>query len=204
MRNKSFKRSINSLDEIDVDINMDTQSAVTHFVSEYPEYANMDQEQLREDIEILRSTPVIDLVRDYFKLNGYDLALTLFNHSLVDNPEDAYMDLTGNTSGMYGYIKRLLIQDGFFGQMLSFARRSTSPGSIVNGGDWSFEDGDLYYSIHLFNWYRSRLAYDHAIFEIRDTYDFDSMTIPGIVATMAGTNDYNVVIAGTVEGGALI
>lgn len=180
------------------------EDVLSAFLSQYPEYESINYSELSHDIELLLENPVVVAVRTFFSSNGYDLALTLFNHSLLDNPADLYYDLIGVNSGLKAHIKNELIRDGFFGLMLSFSRYSTSYGTETIE-DYAFDDkdSDMYWAIHRFTWVRTRTMYDKAYFKIQDTYDFESMTIPGIVAGLSGTNDFFVEIYGLVQGGAL-
>lgn len=63
----------------------------------------------------------------------------------------------------------------------------------------------MYWSIHGFTWTRSRTALGTASFVIDDVDDFNKwQDIPGIVAGLAGTNDYDIYIAGVVENGVIL
>ena len=61
---------------------------IAAFTSKYPEYATQD---IKDDVIALQSNVTADLVRDFYKLNGYTIALALFNHSLTANPAKAYL-----------------------------------------------------------------------------------------------------------------
>lgn len=173
------------------------------FLSAYPEYNNLNIDQLASDVEILRWNPVVEIVRSYFKSNGYDLALDLFNHSLTEDPEDATCTLTGETEGMYGHIRNLLTDDPFLGKMITFAKQSSRKETITDTSH-TFEDGDLKWAIHGFTWTRTRTSYGVADFTIYDIYDFNKWKdIPGIVAGVCGTHEFDIYINGTVKNGVI-
>jgi len=175
---------------------------VRRFLNEYPEYA-MEQEQIIDDINILRFNPVVETVRTFFSQKGYELSLVLFNHSLTDNPEPASLSLTGNTSGIYSHIRRELRLDPFLNIMKSFADAGNSIETIKDSS-YTFDDGDLYWAIHGFTWTRTRTRIGRADFAIDDIYDFNKwQDIPGIVAGISGTHDFDVHIDGVVELGLI-
>ena len=62
--------------------------------------------------------------------------MTFFNHSLTPDPADATMDMIGNSSGMYGYVKGLLYVDEFVYEMVRFSRADSSYSTISNSSDW--------------------------------------------------------------------
>ncbi|WP_312810181.1 hypothetical protein [Sedimentibacter sp.] len=176
---------------------------VDQFILAYPDYAAMDREELTSNIELLRANIVVTAVRAFFSSNGYDLALDLFNHSLTENPAPATLELTGNYGGMYSHIRTLLRDDGFVSDMVRFAREGSNYKTLSDSSR-PFENGDLYWAIHGFTWKRTRTNYDRAYFNIIDVYDFNKWKdIPGIVAGLAGTNDFDIEISGLVEGGTL-
>lgn len=176
---------------------------VEQFILEFPEYRDMDRDKLISDIELLRFNPVVGTVRAFFNSRGYELALTLFNHSLTDNPAPSTLDLTGNYSGMYSHIKGLLYDDGFVEDMAKFARAGSNYETISNSSR-PFQNGDLYWAIHGFTWKRTRTMHDKAYFKIIDVYDFNKWKdIPGIVAGFSGTNDFDIEIYGLVQNGTL-
>ena len=189
-KNKSMENPVND------------EEFLEKFLEEYPEYRTIGQEQLTENVKMLRFNPVVEAVRAFFKGNGYDLSLDLFNHSLSDNPATASLTLTGNTAGMYGHIRKELTKDPFLGKMMTFATKNSSYES-QNTSD-AFNNGDLYWSIHNFDLSRTRTALGKANFRIHDTYDFNKWKdIPGIVAGIAGTHDFEVYIYGLVQNGAI-
>lgn len=185
-------------------LELETSITLEDFLMAYPEYRDYNKEQLEKEINLLRFNPVVTAVRTFLKNMGYKLSLTFFNHSLTPDPADSTMDMTGNTSGMYGHVKGLLYVDGFVDAMVRFSRANSSYSTISNSSDWIFDKGDLYWSIHGFTWKRTRTKYDKAYFKIIDVYDFNKwQDVPGMVAGFAETNDFNIELYGLVENGTL-
>lgn len=150
----------------------------------------------------LRANPVVVAVRAFFSSNGYDLALDLFNHSLTEDPATASLSLTGNTEGMYGHIRSELSADPFLDKMKTFANKSGT--ETLSDSSYTFDNGDLYWAIHGFTWTRSRTSKGTASFAIDDVYDFNKWKdIPGIVAGLAGTHDFDIHIEGLVQNGVI-
>lgn len=192
-----FQESDNGLA---TDVDMDTY--VDAFLLKYPEYKSEDRATLTAELELLRANPVVTAVRSFFSLRDYKLALALFNHSLVSNPVDLNYTLINNTGGLYSHIKELLRVEGFTNKMISFSRAGTNKTSLTT--DEEFRVGDLYWSIHGYDWKRTRTAYNKAYFKIIDTYDFNKWKdIPGIVAGYAGTHPYSLEIYGLVQNGQM-
>lgn len=182
---------------------MDNNDFLTQFLSAYPEYNNLNIDQLTSDVEILRWNPAVELVRAFFSSNGYDLALDLFNHSLTEDPENAICTLTGNTDGMYGHIRTLLTNDPFLDKLIAFSEES-SIRETIRDTSHIFESGDLYWAIHGFTWTRTRQAIGCADFIIYDKYDFNKwQDIPGIVAGISGTNEFDIFIYGKLLNGVI-
>lgn len=200
-KEEGFVNSIQSIDSItDEEVNMDIY--VEQFIEQYPEYKNVDKDELKEDLKMLRANPVVSAVRYFFSSNGYDLALTLFNHSLTDNPAPANMTLIGNNSGIYSHIKGLLYNDGFIEMMNDFSQAGSNYYSPDPTTDYAFQNGDLYWAIHGFTWKKTRTMFNKAYFKIIDEYDFEKWRdIPGVVAGFAGTNDFSIEIYGLVQNG---
>lgn len=174
---------------------------LTQFMAAYPEYAG-NEAQIAVDVATLRANPVVVAVRAFFSSKGYDLALDLFNHSLTENPATASLSLTGNTEGMYGHIRSELTADPFLDKMKTFANKSGT--EKLSDSSYTFDNGDLYWDIHGFTWTRSRTSKGVASFAIDDVYDFNKWKdIPGIVAGLAGTHDFDVHIGGLVQNGAI-
>lgn len=171
------------------------------FVTAYPEYEERES-QIAKDVELLRANVVAEAVRAFFSLNGYDLALDLFNHSLTEEPATASMSLTGNTEGMYGHVRGLLTDDPFLDKMKSFANKSGT--ETITDSSYTFDSGDLYWAIHGFTWTRKRTSTGTASFTIDDVYDFNKWKdIPGIVAGLAGTHEFDIKITGLVQNGVI-
>ena len=174
------------------------------FQSTYPEYRNAD---IEGDVVTLQSNVTANLVRDFFNLNGYTIALALFNHSLTSNPAKAYLDIIGNTGGIYSDIRtQLTSKYDFVQKMITFSRAGSNQVTISNSSDYIFNktNTDMYWAIHGFTWKRTRTAYNKAYFKIIDIYDFESgPSITGVVASMAGTHDFDVEIYGLVQNGVL-
>lgn len=174
---------------------------LTEFVAAYPEYAGMET-QIADDVELLRANVVAEAVMAFFALNGYDLALSLFNHSLTANPATVSISLTGNTSGIYGHIRTELTNDPFLNEMKTFANKTGT--DTISDSSYTFDSGDLYWAIHGFTWTRTRTSYGYATFAIDDVYDFNKWKdIPGIVAGIAGTHDFDVHIDGAIQNGVI-
>ena len=174
---------------------------LTQFITAYPEYAG-NRAQIANDVATLRANPVVVAVRAFFSSNGYDLALDLFNHSLTENPATASLSLTGNTEGMYGHIRSELSADPFLDKMKTFANKSGT--ETLSDSSYTFDNGDLYWAIHGFTWTRSRTSKGTASFAIDDVYDFNKWKdIPGIVAGLAGTHDFDIHIEGLVQNGVI-
>ena len=174
---------------------------LTQFITTYPEYGD-NRIQIADDVALLRANPVVVAVRAFFSSNGYDLALDLFNHSLTENPATASLSLTGNTEGMYGHIRSELSADPFLDKMKTFANKSGT--ETLSDSLYTFDNGDLYWAIHGFTWTRSRTTKGTASFAIDDIYDFNKWKdIPGIVAGLAGTHDFDIHIEGLVQNGVI-
>lgn len=176
---------------------------IDEFVAMYPEYADVN---IEEDIVTLQDNVTADLVRDFFRGKGYTISLALFNHSLTENPEKAYLDIIGNTAGIYYDVrKQLTTEYDFFSKMVTFSRAASSyKTETVKTYVFDKVNTDMYWAIHKFDWKRTRTAYDKAYFKIIDTYDFASgPSITGVVASMAGTHDFPVEIYGLVQNGVL-
>lgn len=174
---------------------------LAEFIATYPEYAGMEN-QIADDVELLRANIVVGAVRAFFSANGYDLALDLFNHSLTDNPATASLTLTGNTGGMYSHIRSELSNDPFLSKMTSFANKSGT--ESITDSSYTFDNGDLYWAIHGFTWTRTRTSARTASFAIDDVYDFNKwQDIPGIVAGLAGTHEFDIHIGGLVKNGVI-
>lgn len=176
------------------------EELLAEFLQAYPEYKDMDADTLVANVETLNDNIVVSAVRKFFDSNGYTFSLDLFNHSLNDNPAMVAYTLTRHTEGMYGYLKGLLTTDPFLDEMVRFSEESNSY-KRVSDSSYTFDSGDLFWSIHGFTWTRTRTQYGRASFTIDDIYDFDPHSIPGVVAGWAGTNDFDVYIAGVVENG---
>ncbi len=176
---------------------------VSDFIEEYPEYIN---ENIKDDIVTLQSNVTVDLVRDFYIGNGYNIALALFNHSLTAKPAKAYLDMIGNTGGIYNDIRVQLTQKyDFVTQMINFSRKGSSYETNTTK-DYVFDkiNTDMYWAIHKFEWKRTRTLYNKAYFKIIDIYDFaGGPAIFGVVASMAGTHDFDVEIYGLVQNGVL-
>lgn len=174
---------------------------IAAFVRAYPQYAGQES-RISKDVELLRTNVVAEYVKIWFRDRGYDLALDLFSHSLMDNPATASMSLTGNTDGMYGYVRGLLTDDPFLSKMKSFANKSGT--ETVTDSSYTFDTGDLYWSIHGFTWTRNRTSKGTAKFSIDDVYDFNKwQDIPGVVAGLAGTHEFDIQITGLVQDGVI-
>ena len=177
-------------------LQLGTTVSLDDFLTEYPEYKHCNLEELNSQIELLRYEQVVNAVRTFFKLKGYTLSLTFFNHSLLPNPEPSRLNLTGQSEGMYSHIKGLLYDDGFVDKMVSFSRAGKGY-KTLSDSHYAFNQGDLLWSIHGFTWKRTRATYDKAYFTIIDTYDFKKWEdIPGWVAGFSGTHDFDVRIYG--------
>ena len=176
---------------------------ISAFTSAYPDYANVD---IEEEIMTLQDNVTADLVRDFFRAKGYTISLALFNHSLTANPAKAYLDIIGNTDGIYKDIRVQLTQKyDFFTRMVTFSRASSSYlTEIVQDYVFDNKNTDMYWAIHKFDWKRTRTTYNKAYFKILDKYDFaGGPAITGIVASMAGTHEFDVEIYGLVQNGVL-
>lgn len=180
------------------------EEVIEEFQSTYPEYKNAD---IDDAIVTLQSNVTADLVRDFFDSNGFTIALALFNHSLTSNPAKAYLDIIGNTEGIYSDIRTQLTgKYDFVKKMIEFSRAGSNQETISNSSDYIFNkiSTDMYWAIHGFTWKRTRTAYNKAYFKIIDVYDFKSgPSITGVVASMAGTHDFDVEIYGLVQNGVL-
>lgn len=174
---------------------------LTQFIAAYPEYAG-NEAKIADDVATLRANPVVVAVRAFFSSKGYDLALDLFNHSLTENPATASLPLTGNTAGMYGHIRSELSANPFLEKMKTFANKSGT--ETIKDSSYTFDNGDLYWAIYGFTWTRSRTSKGTATFAIDDVYDFNKWKdIPGIVAGLAGTHDFDIHIEGRVQNGVI-
>lgn len=179
------------------------ESFLNAFLERYPQYKIVDRALLKKEVETLGFNIVVEAVRAFFNVNGYQLSLTLFNHSLSDNPASVIMNLTGSSTGLYGYVKKLLKNDVFFITMDLFSKQGKTPSYVSDSS--SFDDGDLYWAIHSFQWERERTQYNKATFKISDEYDFKKwQDIPGIVAGLANTHDYHIEISGLVQNGKIM
>lgn len=182
---------------------VDSAAMLSDFVECYPQYSSMDQSELLSSLATVRANPVVSAVRKFFSAKGYRLSLALFNHSLINNPGKVYMDLIGNKTSMGLYIKQLLSKDGFVKKMITFSRSGSNYYSKTDSS-YAFNSGDLYWGIHGFTWKRTRTLYNKAYFKIYDVYDFKKWKdIPGIVAGICNTHDYNIEFYGLVQGGAI-
>lgn len=176
---------------------------IDEFTAMYPEYSDIN---IEKDIMTMQDNVTADLVRDFFRGKGYTISLALFNHSLTENPEKAYLDIIGNVSGIYFDIRsQLTTKYDFFSRMVAFSRADSSY-KTETIKDYVFDKSntDMYWAIHKFNWKRTRTAYDKAYFKIIDTYDFvGGPAITGVIASMAGTHEFPVEIYGLVQNGVL-
>lgn len=174
---------------------------LVRFIEEYPEYSGSKSEILN-DVNMLRANATVTVVRAFFSSKGYDLSLALFNHSLTENPAKASLSLTGNTGGIYSHIRSELSADPFLNKMKIFANKNGT--QTLKDSSYTFEKGDLLWAIHGFTWTRKRLTYGTATFAIDDVYDFKKWEdLPGVVAALAGTHDFDVHIAGRVQNGVI-
>lgn len=182
---------------------VDYDSMLSDFLEAYPQYSSMDQSELLSTLSTVRANPVVSAVRKFFSSKGYRLSLALFNHSLINNPAKVYMNLIDNKTSMGLYIKHLLSQDGFVNKMVAFSRSGSNYYSKTDSS-YAFNSGDLYWAIHGFTWKRTRTMYNKAYFKIYDVYDFKKWKdIPGIVAGICNTHDYNIEFYGLVLGGVI-
>lgn len=114
--------------------------------------------------------------------------------------------MIGNTGGIYNDIRVQLTQKyDFVTQMINFSRKGSSYETNTTK-DYVFDkiNTDMYWAIHKFEWKRTRTLYDKAYFKIIDIYDFaGGPVIFGVVASMAGTHDFDVEIYGLVQNGVL-
>lgn len=168
---------------------------LSDFLAMYPQYNNIKDIQ---NIKMLSDNPVAELVSGYFRKKGFKLSLMFFNHSLVDNPSDIKIDLIDKNYGIESYIKSLLKEYDFFDKMKNFSNKNNEY-ETLSDSYYAFENGDLALAIHGFTWKRTRAKYSKAYFKIIDTYDFDPKSLPGKVAGLAGTNDYDIEIYGLVQ-----
>lgn len=173
------------------------------FTSAYPDYKNAN---IEKDIITLQDNVTADLIRDFYRAKGYTIALALFNHSLTSNPAKAYLDIIGNTAGIYHDIRVQLVQKyDFFRKMVSFSQLASSY-KTETIQTYVFDDinTDMYWAIHKFDWKRTRTGYNKAYFKIIDRYDFaGGPAITGVIASMAGTHEFDVEIYGLVQNGIL-
>lgn len=99
-------------------------------------------------------------------------------------------------------IRSELSADPFLDKMKTFANKSGT--ETLSDSSYTFDNGDLYWAIHGFTWTRSRTSKGTASFAIDDVYDFNKWKdIPGIVAGLAGTHDFDIHIEGLVQNGVI-
>ena len=154
-----------------------------------------------EQAAILSDNAVVTSIRTFFTVNDYQLALALFNHSLLDNPADCQLNLTGNSYGLYAHVKSWFSVH-FTPKLRAYAYYEAN--DIVPR---VFTTGDLFWAIHEYRLDLNRSGNGNAIFVIRDLYNFDTETagdaINSMIAGWAGTNDFNLTITGSMTGGIL-
>ncbi|GAA0122854.1 MAG: hypothetical protein KID00_12480 [Clostridium argentinense] len=56
---------------------------VDQFISVYPKYAAMNEEELTSNIKLLKANIVVTAVRKFFSSNGYELALDLYKFTFI-------------------------------------------------------------------------------------------------------------------------
>lgn len=171
---------------------------VEEFLQAYPQYEEQRSEQLVNDIKTSRDVDVVSAIRAFFKASNYDLALTLFNHSLLDNPADLYLDLTGHTGGMYDHIRHILSIDSFWLKLLEYSQFTTDDVTPR-----SFATGDLFWAIHKYDLDLNRPEYNLANFVIGDDYDFDPRTYDASFAGWSGCNEFRTTIVGQIKNGVI-
>ena len=122
------------------------------------------------------------------------------NSDVVSNEEFLTQFITAYPE--YGHIRSELSADPFLDKMKTFANKSGT--ETLSDSSYTFDNGDLYWAIHGFTWTRSRTSKGTASFAIDDVYDFNKWKdIPGIVAGLAGTHDFDIHIEGLVQNGVI-
>ena len=171
---------------------------VEEFLQAYPQYEEQYSEQLVNDIKTSRDADIVSAIRAFFKASNYDLALTLSNHSLLDNPADLYLDLTGHTGGMYDHIRHILSIDRFWLKLLEYSQFTADDVTPR-----VFSSGDLFFAIHKYDLDLNRPEYNLANFVIGDDYDFDPTTVNGEYGGWAGCNTFRTTIVGQMRKGII-
>ena len=175
--------------------------SVDYFLEEFPEYKTMDTAQVKKYITVLNNDLVVSVIRAFFTVSDFQLSLALFNHSLVNNPQDAALHLAGHNYGLYEHVKGWFSVH-FTPKLKQYAYYETN--DIVPR---IFDTGDLFWAIHKYDLDLNRSGNGNAEFVIRDIYNFDSDsaadTIDSTIAGWAGCNSFNLTITGSMTGGVL-
>lgn len=167
---------------------------IKEFLNFYPEYTEMDPEELTESITLATDNAVAEAVKDYFSDKGYLLSLELFKHSLASDPQDLYLDLDAATDSFRTYIKGLLNdEESMVEEVVKYLNGGTKPVGHV------FSEGDLHYAINKCDLAVVDITSTSAAFLIQDTYDF---SFPDTLVTKpAGCNEFYFEILGVVSDG---
>jgi hypothetical protein len=172
---------------------------VEDFLEQFPKYRKSSFENIEEEITLASAVVSAETVQNYFIVRQYKLSLELFNHSLVSNPADLYLNLNAGSDSFRQYIKDILNdEEDMVNDIVNYINGTAS---APVGHVFPFGIGDLYYAIHKCDLSVTKTSSTSASFIIKDTYDFD--VFENVLASQVGSNSFYFEISGKVSNGSV-
>jgi hypothetical protein len=172
---------------------------VEDFLEQFPKYRKSSFENIEEEITLASAVVSAETVQNYFIVRQYKLSLELFNHSLVSNPADLYLNLNAGSDSFRQYIKDILNnEEDMVNDIVNYINGTAS---APVGHAFPLSAGDLYYAIRKCDLSVTKTSSTSASFVIKDTYDFDG--VENMLASQVGSNSFYFEISGKVSNGSV-